>query len=356
MKVLWTLSTCLDSRRNHVEVTPLHVGVGTAFHWKPTTLSRQLFASVLGNDASRLVLDGPRRLGIAAEHQAENGERQLSVVLRQLFGLLAEKSALESLIFFTQVCVFSFLYSSRSRRVFCSSSSRACDSANDAATRSLTASYECRIADHLSSGDGRRSSNFPMRRPRTAAQELCELSRIELDRHAPAWCRHFEHAAVRTLVEEAVAVMVEPQHFQTGRAATGEHEERARLWVFAELVLHELRESIEPLAHVDRLGADEDPNRRGNHAVSIVTTRLPERIRMFCGVTPIGSWPGSRPRAGQSGELEDPRGRERPRQRRRAQDPRVFLTCGSATGRPVASVARSSRRLHRCARSAAGTG
>jgi hypothetical protein len=39
-----------------------------------------------------------RRLFTAAEHHPENGEGQLGVILRQLFGLLAQKPALEALV------------------------------------------------------------------------------------------------------------------------------------------------------------------------------------------------------------------------------------------------------------------
>jgi len=63
-------------------------------------------ARVLGNDARGLFVCGRwRRLFATAEHQAKDGERQLGVVLQQLFSLLAEQSAFESLVFFTQVRV-----------------------------------------------------------------------------------------------------------------------------------------------------------------------------------------------------------------------------------------------------------
>ena len=63
-------------------------------------------ARVLGNDARGLfVCRRWRRLFTTAEHQAEDGEGQLGVVLRQLFRLLAQQSALESLVFFTQMRV-----------------------------------------------------------------------------------------------------------------------------------------------------------------------------------------------------------------------------------------------------------
>src|SRR6478609_940290 len=70
------------------------------------TATFRYLARVLGNDLRRLFVCGRcRRLFATAEHQTEDGERQLGVVLRQLFGLLAEQPAFETLVFFTQVRV-----------------------------------------------------------------------------------------------------------------------------------------------------------------------------------------------------------------------------------------------------------
>jgi hypothetical protein len=61
---------------------------------------------VLGNNARWLFVCGRWRwLVTTAEHQAEDGERKLGVVLRQLFSLLAKETALESLVFLTQMRV-----------------------------------------------------------------------------------------------------------------------------------------------------------------------------------------------------------------------------------------------------------
>jgi hypothetical protein len=61
---------------------------------------------VLRDDARLLVLGGWRRRSItAAQHQAEDRQRELSVVLGQVFGFLAQEPAFESLVFLKQVRV-----------------------------------------------------------------------------------------------------------------------------------------------------------------------------------------------------------------------------------------------------------
>ncbi len=88
----------LDLGRNELDVDARPVVA------RPTALRH--LARVLGDDARLLFLGRRRRrLLTAAQHQAQDGQRQLSVILRQLFGLLAQKPALESLVFFTQVRV-----------------------------------------------------------------------------------------------------------------------------------------------------------------------------------------------------------------------------------------------------------
>jgi len=60
---------------------------------------------VLSYDSRFFFLSCWRRRGTfpAAKHETENGQRQLRVALRQLFGLLAKQATLESLVFLTQV-------------------------------------------------------------------------------------------------------------------------------------------------------------------------------------------------------------------------------------------------------------
>src|SRR6187431_445166 len=185
--------------------------------------------------------------------------------------------------FSSRRCVYSFLYSSRSRCAFCNASSRANDSTIDEATRSLT-SNECRIADQLSSRDERIANIFPTPRARTASQQLRQLPRIELHRHTAAGRRQVEHCAVKPLVEQAVTVAVKPQRLEPGRVAIGENKDRACLRILTELALHQLRQPVKPLAHVDELSAHEDANCCRNHAFS----RIASSERSCCASKPSG--------------------------------------------------------------------
>src|SRR5690606_29335234 len=80
--------------------------------------------------------------------------------------------------------------------------------------------------------------------------------------------RELEHCTVQPLVEQAVPVAVEPQHLQPRGSTVGEHEPRATLRLLTELRFHQVRQAIEPLTHVERLGAHEDANAGRDHDAS----------------------------------------------------------------------------------------
>src|ERR1041384_1418501 len=160
---------------------------------------------------------------------------------------------------------------------------------------------ECRIADHLSSGDARGTISFSSRRTRATVKQRRELRRIELHGPASARRRQLEHRAVQAFVQQAVAVAVEPERLEPRRVAIGEHEERARLRVFAKLASNELRETVEPLAHVDGFRAHEDADRCRNHADS----KISSSARSCCASKALGMC-SRRPRTSSSNRALEP--------------------------------------------------
>src|SRR5262245_43366222 len=65
-------------------------------------------------------------------------------------------------------------------------------------------------------------------------QDLPECTRIDLHLLLPSSVGKLEERAVQPLVEDAVAVAIEPQHLQAVRAPVGEHEHRSALRILAE--------------------------------------------------------------------------------------------------------------------------
>src|SRR5262249_12049162 len=66
---------------------------------------------------------------------------------------------------------------------------------------------------------------------------------------------------VQTLVEDAVAVAIEPQDLEPIAAPAREHEHRAALGIERHALLDGKREGVKRAAHILALGANEDANR-----------------------------------------------------------------------------------------------
>lgn len=77
-----------------------------------------------------------------------------------------------------------------------------------------------------------------------------------------------EGALVESLIEDAVAGLVEEENLQLVPAAIHEDPEGARARVAAESFAEDAAETIEGAAEVDGLGGDEDASGDGDHASS----------------------------------------------------------------------------------------
>src|SRR6185437_5191028 len=90
---------------------------------------------------------------------------------------------------------------------------------------------------------------------------------VDVDRNRPVRRRgQLENRPVQTLVEQAEPVSVEPEHLEPRRRLPREHEQcPARHGLLPDALARHLRETVEPVPHVDRLSAHEDPHPRRDH-------------------------------------------------------------------------------------------
>src|ERR1044071_9039772 len=100
-----------------------------------------------------------------------------------------------------------------------------------------------------------------------AAQDHAELTSVDARERTIQVRRlgQLEVGAVQTLVEDAEAIVIEPDNLDPIAALAREDEERTALRIEVELLLDREREGIERPAHVLALRAHEDPNARRDH-------------------------------------------------------------------------------------------
>lgn len=100
-----------------------------------------------------------------------------------------------------------------------------------------------------------------------AAYELSQQARVQRHHGTLRGARvgQDEARAMKALVEEAVAVVVEPQQLHPVAALAGEHEQSSALGVQRQPLSNSERETIKGAAHVLAHGAYEDPNLGGDH-------------------------------------------------------------------------------------------
>src|SRR5262249_49905161 len=101
-------------------------------------------------------------------------------------------------------------------------------------------------------------------------QDLGERGAVYSSRGTMRICRRgkAEGRSMKSLVEQTVPVVIEPEDLEAIGSPVGEYEEAAAARIGAELLLHGEREPIEGAAHVDGLGADEDADASRDHALA----------------------------------------------------------------------------------------
>src|SRR6185312_10997680 len=169
----------------------------------------------------------------------------------------------------SSVCRYSLRYSSRSAA---RPSTRALSSASLASMDAVPPSVTAMLVRKHAAIDP--SSGYAtLLLLRDAGQQPSQRGAVDVDRHRSIpGGRQLEHRTVEALVEQAQAISVEPEHLEPRRRPSGEHEQRpARNWVLANALARHLSETVEPVPHVDRLRAHEDPHSRRDHRVASST-------------------------------------------------------------------------------------
>jgi hypothetical protein len=100
-----------------------------------------------------------------------------------------------------------------------------------------------------------------------AADDHRERTRVDRDERPVRRrrIRQLEERAVQPLVEDAVAVVIEPENLQAIAALAREDEERATLGIEREALAYDQRESVKRAAHILSLRAHEDAHRCRDH-------------------------------------------------------------------------------------------
>src|SRR5579883_992710 len=110
---------------------------------------------------------------------------------------------------------------------------------------------------------GPESLALPGRAEVDPGEDHGQLRRQERDAVAGAGVGQLEGAGLEPLVPDRQAVVVEIEDLEAIPAAVDEEEEVTGQEVLAEAFLDQAREAVETLAHVDRSGAEERADGRG---------------------------------------------------------------------------------------------